>query len=115
MRNLLLSPSPFSPLPFSPLPSRYPSTLPPQVCHDMETEVDFAIPTGAGGDLFGGYIAYRLGLPVNQFLVAVNQNRMLATFFVTGKMTRPKELLPTYANAIDIVVPSVHSSPSTTF
>jgi len=40
-------------------------------------EVDFTVPTGNFGDIFAGYIAKRMGLPIGQLVVATNQNDIL--------------------------------------
>ena len=39
--------------------------------------VDFTVPTGNFGDIFAGYIARRMGLPIGQLVVATNQNDIL--------------------------------------
>lgn len=40
-------------------------------------EVSFTVPTGNFGDIFAGYIAKRMGLPVRDLVVATNQNDIL--------------------------------------
>ncbi len=42
-----------------------------------DREVDFTVPTGNFGDIFAGYIAKRMGLPIGQLVVATNQNDIL--------------------------------------
>jgi len=46
--------------------------------------VRFAVPTGNFGDIFAGYIAHRMGLPVDKLVLATNENDILARFFTTG-------------------------------
>jgi threonine synthase len=42
-----------------------------------QRQVDFTVPTGNFGDIFAGYIAKRMGLPIGQLVVATNQNDIL--------------------------------------
>ena len=39
--------------------------------------VSFAVPTGNFGDIFAGYLAHRMGLPVPQLIIATNANDIL--------------------------------------
>jgi threonine synthase len=67
--------------------------------------IAFSVPTGNFGDVFAGYVAHRMGLPVAQLVVATNTNDILARFFATGEMsTRP--VVPTISPAMDIQVSS---------
>ncbi len=67
-------------------------------------EVVFSVPSGAFGNLFGGYIAREMGLPVKQFICANNINQTLHTVLSTGVLAK-KDLIQTISSAIDIVVP----------
>ncbi len=42
-----------------------------------ERKVSFTVPTGNFGDIFAGYIAKRMGLPIDRLVVATNQNDIL--------------------------------------
>jgi len=65
----------------------------------------FSVPTGNFGDVFAGYVAHRMGLPVAQLVVATNTNDILARFFASGEMsTRP--VTPTLSPAMDIQLSS---------
>ena len=46
--------------------------------------VDFAVPTGNFGNVFSGYIAKRMGVPIRRLIVASNENNVLDTLFKTG-------------------------------
>lgn len=46
--------------------------------------INIVVPTGNFGNIFSGYIASRLGVPVNRFISASNENDVLADFFETG-------------------------------
>lgn len=67
-------------------------------------EVAFSVPSGAFGNLFGGYLARSMGLPVKEFICANNVNQALHTVFSTGVFAK-KDLVQTMSSAIDIVVP----------
>lgn len=46
--------------------------------------VDFCVPSGNFGNIFAGYLAKTMGLPVNRLIVATNENDVLYDFFTTG-------------------------------
>ena len=46
--------------------------------------VDFAVPSGNFGNVYAGYLAREMGLPVRRLIVATNENRVLDEFFRTG-------------------------------
>lgn len=45
---------------------------------------DVAVPTGNFGNIFAGYIARRMGLPIHKFILATNSNDILSRFFKSG-------------------------------
>ncbi|HBT84168.1 MAG: threonine synthase [Desulfuromonadales bacterium GWD2_61_12] len=47
-------------------------------------EVAFSVPTGNFGDIFAGYLAKRMGLPIRQLILATNANNILARFVRDG-------------------------------
>jgi threonine synthase len=67
-------------------------------------EIVFSVPSGAFGNLFGGYLARTMGLPVKAYICANNQNATLHRALSTGRLTK-EDLKPTVSSAIDIVVP----------
>ncbi|MEQ1706682.1 MAG: threonine synthase, partial [Rickettsiales bacterium] len=46
--------------------------------------VSFSVPTGNFGDIYAGYIAKRMGLPIEQLIIATNRNDILARTLATG-------------------------------
>ena len=70
-----------------------------------ETTVSFAVPTGNFGNVFAGYAARRLGLPVDRFVVGSNRNDILTRFFASGSM-ETGEVHPTISPSMDIQVSS---------
>ena len=67
--------------------------------------VAFAVPTGNFGDVYAGYVAHRMGLPIAQLIVATNRNDILARFFRTG-VYQTGEVVPTTSPSMDIQVAS---------
>jgi threonine synthase len=70
-----------------------------------ERPVAFAVPTGNFGNVYAGYAAERMGLPVHHFVVAANTNDILARFFETGAMT-VADVVPTFSPSMDIQISS---------
>ena len=65
----------------------------------------FAVPTGNFGNVYAGYGARRMGLPVEQFIVGSNRNDILTRFFESGAMSLG-EVVPTISPSMDIQVSS---------
>jgi threonine synthase len=68
-------------------------------------KVSFAVPSGNFGNVFAGYAAARMGLPIEQLIVATNRNDILARFFETGRY-QAGEVVPTMSPSMDIQVSS---------
>lgn len=68
-------------------------------------DVNFVVPTGNFGNVFAGWMVHQMGLPVDQFVVATNQNDILCRLFNTGEY-EPEAVLPSYAPSMDIQVAS---------
>ena len=67
--------------------------------------IAFAVPTGNFGDVYAGYAAHRMGLPVSQLVVATNRNDILARFLADGAY-HPTAVEPTMSPSMDIQVAS---------
>ena len=50
--------------------------------------VSFSVPTGNFGNVFAGYLAKSMGVPIDRLVLATNENDILARFFETGRYTR---------------------------
>ena len=70
-----------------------------------ETRVSFAVPTGNFGDVFAGYAARRMGLPIGRLIVATNQNDILHRALSTGDYSAGS-VTATDAPSMDIQVSS---------
>lgn len=66
---------------------------------------DVTVPTGNFGNIFAGYIARQMGLPIRRLLLATNENDILARFFNTGVYERGNVNF-THSPAMDIQVAS---------
>ena len=66
--------------------------------------IEFSVPSGAFGNLFAGYLAREMGLPVQTFICAVNANQTLFRAFSEGVFA-PSALISTCSSAIDIALP----------
>lgn len=51
-----------------------------KVTKETEKQVHFSVPTGNFGDIFAGYVAKRMGLPIGKLLLATNENNILTRF-----------------------------------
>jgi len=67
--------------------------------------VSFAVPTGNFGNVFAGYGAQRMGLPVAQFVVGSNANDIL-TRFLDSAVMEMRAVEPTLSPSMDIQVSS---------
>jgi len=75
-----------------------------RACKTIVAPVVFSVPSGAFGNLFAGFLARKMGLPVQEFICAVNANQTLYRAFTTG-VFKNEALISTCSSAIDIVVP----------
>jgi len=70
-----------------------------------QREVSFTVPTGNFGDVFAGYIAKRMGLPINRVVVATNQNDILHRCLSSAEY-KPDGVIPSISPSMDIQVSS---------
>ncbi|HEY0563161.1 MAG TPA: threonine synthase [Methylophilus sp.] len=65
------------------------------VTQNNQQKVSFAVPSGNFGNVCAGHIARMMGLPIDQLIVATNENDVLDEFFNTG-VYRPRGAANTY-------------------
>lgn len=70
-----------------------------------DVAVTFSVPTGNFGNVFAGYCARQMGLPVAKLVVGSNSNDILTRFFETGAMVADG-VVPTLSPSMDIQVSS---------
>lgn len=68
-------------------------------------KIAFTVPTGNFGDVYAGYVASRMGLPIERLVVATNVNDILVRTLGTGGYDI-KDVLPTTSPSMDIQVSS---------
>jgi threonine synthase len=68
-------------------------------------KVAFTVPTGNFGDVYAGYVAFRMGLPIDRLVVATNVNDILVRTFATGTY-EIRDVVATSSPSMDIQVSS---------
>ena len=68
-------------------------------------KVVFSVPSGNFGNIGAGLLAYKMGLPIYQFVAATNANDTVPRFLATG-VYEAKPSVQTYSNAMDVGAPS---------
>lgn len=76
-----------------------------QLLRAGKSEVVFCVPSGNFGNLGAGLLAWKMGLPVKQFIAATNANDTVPQFLSTG-FYKPKPSVQTLSNAMDVGNPS---------
>lgn len=70
-----------------------------------ERKVSFTVPTGNFGDIFAGYCARKMGLPIAKLVIATNDNDILARALRTGRY-ETRDVMPTSSPSMDIQISS---------
>lgn len=68
-------------------------------------KIAFTVPTGNFGDIFAGYVALRMGLPIDRLVIATNANDILARALSSG-VYEPRGVVATASPSMDIQVSS---------
>ena len=76
-----------------------------RLADEVDGNINFVVPTGNFGDIFAGYVAQRLGLPMGKLVVASNVNDIL-TRFVNENDYSKQGVRPTVSPSIDIQIAS---------
>ncbi len=69
-------------------------------------KVNIAVPTGNFGNILAAYIGKQMGLPVNKFICASNENKVLFDFFETGIYDKNRDFTLTNSPSMDILISS---------
>ncbi len=70
-----------------------------------EKPINFSVPTGNFGDVYAGYLSKKMGLPINKFIVATNQNDILHRAISNGKY-KAETVFETISPSMDIQIAS---------
>lgn len=73
---------------------------------EQDDKVNFVVPTGDFGNTLAGYYAYKMGLPVNKFIIAANANNALTDFFNDGVFDINRDFYRTMSPSMDVPVPA---------
>src|SRR6201985_1338174 len=76
-----------------------------QLLKQNKDKVVFSVPSGNFGNIGAGILAWKMGLPVEQFIAATNANDTVPEFLKTG-VYQPKPSVQTISNAMDVGNPS---------
>ena len=68
-------------------------------------KLNFSVPTGNFGDVYAGYMAKKMGLPINKLIVATNENDILQRVINSGEY-KPSKVKPSLSPSMDIQVSS---------
>jgi len=72
----------------------------------LDKEINICIPSGNFGNLMGGLIAKKMGVPIKKFIVAVNENDEVANFFKTQIYEKIEPSKNCISNAMNVGHPS---------
>ena len=72
---------------------------------DNKEPINFSVPTGNFGDVYAGYLAKKIGLPINKFVVATNQNDILHRAITNGAYN-VENVAETISPSMDIQIAS---------
>ena len=75
-----------------------------KIARDNE-KINYSVPTGNFGDIYAGYIAKKMGLPINKLIIATNSNDILKRAVNTG-IYKPLKVEHTVSPSMDIQVAS---------
>ncbi len=71
----------------------------------VSKKINFSVPTGNFGDVYAGYMAKKMGLPINKLIVATNENDILCRVINSGEY-RPKKVKTSLSPSMDIQIAS---------
>lgn len=72
----------------------------------IDDKINVVVPTGNFGNILAGYYAKQMGLPIDKFICASNENKVLTDFFETGVYDKKRELVLTESPSMDILISS---------
>ncbi len=70
-----------------------------------DRKISYTVPTGNFGDIFAGYVAKRMGLPIDRLVVATNENDILTRTLKTGRYEM-RDVKATSSPSMDIQISS---------
>jgi len=68
-------------------------------------KISFSVPTGNFGDVYAGYVAKKMGLPIKKLIVATNENDILQRVINSGEY-KPYKVKPSLSPSMDVQIAS---------
>ncbi len=69
-------------------------------------KINVVVPTGNFGNILAAYYAKNMGLPIDKFICASNDNKVLFDFFTTGTYDKNRDFILTMSPSMDILISS---------
>lgn len=69
-------------------------------------KINVVVPTGNFGNILAAYYAKNMGLPIDKFICASNENKVLYDFFTTGTYDKNRDFILTTSPSMDILISS---------
>ncbi len=73
---------------------------------NLGDKINVVVPTGNFGNILASYYAMKMGLPINKFICASNENNVLTDFIKTGVYNKNREFHTTISPSMDILISS---------
>ncbi len=73
---------------------------------NLGDKINIVVPTGNFGNILAAYYAFKMGLPVNKFICASNENNVLTDFINTGIYDKNRDFKLTISPSMDILISS---------
>ncbi len=77
-----------------------------QLMNSSDEKIVFSVPSGNFGDMMGGMLAVKMGLPVSKFVIATNENDEFPEFLKTGKYAKIEPSKNCISSAMNVGHPS---------
>ncbi|MCX6286589.1 MAG: threonine synthase [Bacteroidetes bacterium] len=69
-------------------------------------QIVFSVPSGNFGDMMGGVLAMKMGLPVKKFIIATNENNEFPNYLISGKYNKIEPSRNCISSAMNVGHPS---------
>jgi len=73
---------------------------------NIDEKITFSVPSGNFGDMMGGILAWKMGLPIERIIIATNANDEVPKFFRNGTYQKIEPSLECISNAMNVGHPS---------
>ncbi|MEI6092730.1 MAG: threonine synthase, partial [bacterium] len=77
-----------------------------QLTKNIDDKIIFSVPSGNFGDMMGGVLAWKMGLPIERIIIATNANNEVPKFFNNGVYEKIEPSLECISNAMNVGHPS---------